>query len=152
LPATVESSEEFSVDAPQDSCWAFFSDLTNIGSCIPGCESVTNLAKDSAIFKVKVKVGYISRTFQLKAKLVETNAPSHLSFCAQGSDAEVTGKLSIERRETDRVSIKYSVEIRPISVTGKTAVAMMGKELVRKQASEFATCVKARLERVVPPK
>jgi len=43
------------------------------------------------------------------------------------------------------VGVKYRIEIRPVSVTGKTAIAMIGKDLVKKQATEFALCVKSKL-------
>ncbi len=145
MPAVVRASERFLVRTTQENCWAFFSNLENIGACIPGCEEVSRIDGATAIFRVKLKVGYLSKMLELRAKIKESVAPTHLSFTAEGSDAEITGSLDLKAEGSD-IAATYSIEIVPVSVTGKTAVAMMGKDLVRKQASEFATCVKAKLE------
>jgi uncharacterized protein len=146
LPAILEASEQFVVNSSPDRSWAFFSDLVNIGNCIPGCESVTPEGAESAIFKVKLQVGYISKTFELKAKFIQAIPPSQLSFAAQGRDAEITGNVNLQPSGDGRVTVQYKIAIRPVSVTAKTAVAMIGKDLVEKQAREFASCVKTKLE------
>ena len=101
--------------------------------------------ESSAIFRVKLKVGYLSKTFELKAKVDEKIVGTRMKFIGEGQDAEVTGSVDLGSF-SDKTKIRYSVEIRPISVIGKTAVAMLGKDLVKKQASEFASCVKSRVE------
>ena len=104
----------------------------------------------SAIFKVKVKIGYISRTFELRARLLDQRTGEHLSFAAEGSDAEIKGTVDLiseaGKHDYESTIVKYSLEIKPISVTGKTAISMIGQELVKRQASDFAGCVKNRLE------
>jgi carbon monoxide dehydrogenase subunit G len=144
---TVEASEQFEIKTSINKCWNFFSNLSNIGSCIPGCEEVTEIDGTTANFKVKFKVGYLSKTFQMKARFKEISDPTHISFLAEGPDAEVSGDLGMSRTETENLTrIRYQIEIRPLSVIGKTAVTMMGKDLVKKQASEFTACVKSKLE------
>jgi carbon monoxide dehydrogenase subunit G len=124
----------------------FFSDIVNVGNCIPGCESVSSIDQVSAIFKIKLKVGYLSKTFELKAKVIDRSEPTHIAFTAEGTDAEITGDLQILQLSREKTDVKYVIEIRPISITGKTAVTMIGKDLVKQQASEFAACVKSKLE------
>jgi carbon monoxide dehydrogenase subunit G len=109
---------------------------------------VAALDESTAIFKVKLKVGYLSKTFELKAKVSKKIEPSHITFAADGTDAEITGDLEISETDPQSTGVKYMIEIRPVSITGKTAVTMVGKDLVKQQASEFATCVKAKLEAV----
>jgi len=147
LPS-VQASEEFEVNASPSKCWEFFSNLSNIGNCIPGCESVKPIDESSAIFRVKLKVGYLSKSFELKTKVVEKIEGTRMKFIGEGQDAEVTGSVDLGSF-SDKTKIRYSVEIKPISVTGKTAVTMLGKDLVKKQASEFASCVKSRVENSV---
>jgi carbon monoxide dehydrogenase subunit G len=149
LPSTVEASEEILVNSDLDRCFSFFKDLTNIGSCIPGCERVDPVDSTSANFKVKLKVGYISKTFELKAKLKNVKEKEELSFTAEGSDAEIVGHVSLSSPQQGVVGVTYRIEIKAISVIGKTAVSMIGKDLVKKQAEEFASCVKRKLERRV---
>lgn len=147
MPTSFQASEEITVQSNPSKCFQFFTDLSNIGSCIPGCELVTPIDFRSAIFKVRVKVGYISKAFELKARLLDLRPGEHLSFIGEGSDAEIKGIVDLNPKEQDASTlVKYSIEIRPISVTGKTAISMIGRELVKKQASEFATCVKKKLE------
>ena len=145
MPSTVEASEEFAVSAPLERVWAFFTDLSNVGSCIPGCEGVNVIDRDTASFKVRVKVGYISRSFEIKARFKEVVEPTHVTFFGEGSDAEISGNLDFAQT-SGAVAIRYRIEIRPVSVMGKTSIAMIGKDLVKKQASEFASCVKSKLE------
>jgi len=106
---------------------------------------VQNIDGSSAIFKVKLKVGYLSKTFELKARVIEKIEGTRMKFTGEGRDAEVTGSVDLSVY-SNKTKIRYGVEIKPISVTGKTAVTMLGKDLVKKQASEFAACVKSRLE------
>jgi carbon monoxide dehydrogenase subunit G len=143
---SVSASEEFEIKSSIERCWALVSDLSSVGACIPGQESVTPIDATSASLKVKLKVGYLSRTLELKAKIKESSPPNHFSFFAEGSDAEITGTIDLVSANGS-TKLKYQIEINPISVTGKTAMAMMGKDLVKKQASEFASCVKSRLEK-----
>jgi carbon monoxide dehydrogenase subunit G len=150
LPSSIQANEEITFRTEPDRCFQFFTDLSNIGSCIPGCEQVSSIDSNSAVFKVKVKIGYISRTFDLRAKLLEQKPPDFLTFTAEGQDAEIKGtvRLSFDRTVEGKsaTTVNYSIEIRPISVMGKTAISMIGKDFVKKQASEFAICVKNTLE------
>jgi carbon monoxide dehydrogenase subunit G len=143
---SVSSSEEFEIQTGIDECWNFVSSLPNVGSCVPGCESVSAIDSNSANFKVKLRIGYISKTLELKAKIKESHAPDHFSFVAEGTDAEISGTIDLVSIY-QHTKLTYRVDIVPISVTGKTAMAMMGKDLVKKQSAEFASCVKAKLEK-----
>ena len=143
---SVSASEEFEIQNSLDECWRLVSNLLSVGACIPGCESITPIDLTSADFRVKLRVGYISKTLELRARIKESNAPSHFSFVASGSDAEIMGAIDLISNSPKTTKLSYHIEITPISVTGKTAMAMMGKELVKKQASEFASCVKSKLE------
>jgi carbon monoxide dehydrogenase subunit G len=142
----VEASEQFTVKSSQRACWDLVSTLPSIGSCIPGCESVTAIDDLSALFKVKVKIGYVSKTFEMKAVVIDTEPLRRLSFRAEGKDAEIHGSLLVEPLENSEVKISYQIKLIPISMIAKTAVSMMGKDIVNKQASEFASCLRSRLE------
>jgi carbon monoxide dehydrogenase subunit G len=147
MPSTVDSASEFQVTADAKRCWDFLTSLQNIGACIPGCESVTPIDERTAIFRVKVSIGYISRTFELKVKFVEAVRDSHLSFSGGGSDAEIVGTVDMRPGNQPGVtSVRYRLQVRPVSTVGRAAVAMFGGDLVRDQAESFAHCVTAKLE------
>lgn len=144
---TFQASEEIRVDSSLEETWKFICDISNIGRCIPGCEDVHQIDETTALFKIKFKVGYLSKTFELKARISERIPIVHLKFTASGQDAEIAGSLELsdDERGSGSTIIKYSVGISAVSATGKTALAMLGRETVRRQTSEFASCVKAML-------
>jgi uncharacterized protein len=142
---SVQASEEFEVNASPSKCWEFFSDFSNVGNCIPGCESIETIDSNNVILKVKLKVGYLSKTFDLKAKVIEKTEGVLLKFIGEGQDAEIVGNLELTQF-AEKTRIRYNLEIKPISVTGKTAVTMLGKDLVKRQASDFVACVRDQLE------
>lgn len=146
LPA-FQASEEFRVDASLEETWKFISDISNVGHCIPGCEDVRQIDETTALFKIKFKVGYLSKTFELKVKILERIADVRLKFTASGQDAEIAGSLELNSLEAAAkpTTVKYIIGISAISMTGKTALAMLGNDTVKKQTSEFASCVKAKL-------
>ncbi|HEV2138201.1 MAG TPA: SRPBCC domain-containing protein [Nitrososphaerales archaeon] len=147
MPSTIDSAYEFQVNSDAKRCWDFLASLENIGSCIPGCESVTPIDDKTAVFAVKVSVGYVSKTFEMKARFVEVISESHLSFSGDGRDAEIVGTLDLRPGSQMGVtSVRYSLQIRPVSAVGRTAAAFFGRDLVKKQAESFANCVKAKLE------
>lgn len=142
MPA-FQASEEFQVNAPLEETWKFISDISNVGRCIPGCEDVRQIDETTALFRIKFKVGYLSKTFELKAKILEKITGEHLKFSASGQDAEIAGVIELQNVDPEKsTNVKYSIEISAVSATGKTALALLGKETVRKQTSEFAACVK----------
>jgi carbon monoxide dehydrogenase subunit G len=148
MPSTISSASEFRVNSDPERCWEFFTSLQNIGSCIPGCESVTLLDENTALFKVKVSVGYISKTFELKARLKDMVPGSKASFVGEGRDAAVEGTIAIRSEgQSGGTNLGYSLQIRPLSPMGRAAMGMFGGDLVKKQAESFASCVKAKLER-----
>lgn len=147
MPSTIDSTSEFQVNSDTKRCWDFLTSLQNIGSCIPGCESVTPIDEKSAVFRVKVSVGYVSRTFELKARFLQITPETHVSFRGEGKDAEIMGTVDIRPGNQPGItSVRYGLQVRPVSTVGRTAVAMLGGDLVRKQAESFANCVKTKLE------
>ena len=147
MPSAIDSTSEFQARSDAKRCWAFFTDLENIGRCIPGCESVTLLPDGAALLQVKLSVGYITRSFELKARFKEKVPESKVSFVGEGSDADVSGTVEMRAGESPGYTVvTTSIRIRPLSVLGRTAVSMFGADLVKKQADAFATCARSKLE------
>jgi carbon monoxide dehydrogenase subunit G len=140
------ATEQFDLESPIEKSWEFLSSLVNVGHCIPGCEEVRLIDDKTARFKIKFKVGYLSKTFDLKARIIEETQLTFMKFTGSGQDAEISGRLELGSKEIG-TTVKYTIEIMPISATGKTALTLLGKETVRKQTTEFASCVKAALDK-----
>ena len=68
---------------------------------------------------------------------------SHIAFSAVVRDTEVVGVVDMQpANELGVVEVRYRIQVRPISTLGRTAVAVFGRDIVRRQADEFAHCVK----------
>ncbi len=152
MPSFFSASEQFELNCDLSSCWEFFSDLSKVAKCIPDCESVTKIDDQSAILKIKLKVGYVSKIFEAKVKLRNSNPPSYIEFFGEGSDGEILGKVSLSSSSSSSSDsaqstfVKYELSVKANSPLGKAALSMIGKDLIRKQTTEFAKCVKSSLQ------
>lgn len=101
----------------------------------------------SAVLKVKFSVGYVSKTFELRVRFKDMVPDSLVSFVGEGSDAQVVGTVSLKTGSRPGSTVLgYKIQIRPLSAIGRTAVTLLGRELVKSQTESFAGCVRAKLE------
>lgn len=136
----VESSEVFTVDASLNWAWDFFKDLSNIGQCIPGCEEVRSVQPRKALFKIKLKVGYISKTITMDVSVTDSKPPQQLVFKGASDDARIVGRLDLVENGS-ATQLRYSLSIEATSALARTAITFMGKDFVRTQTQLFAECV-----------
>lgn len=115
------------------------------GTCIPGCEEVRVTGALEGELRVKLKVGYIAKTFRMKTKVTAASAPTYLTFAGKSEDAEISGRLDFKAPSNQMTEVTYHITIRPLSALARTATTMIGNELVEKQANEFAECIKKQL-------
>ena len=142
----VESSERFTVVRPLEKVWPFFKDLVNIGRCIPGCEEVVSTGQDTAKFRVKIKLGYISRTVNMNVTMSATKPDEELTFKGVSEDARITGRLTFERsQDTTTTTVGYALSIEAASALARTGMAFMGKDFVKSQTQLFADCVRSKV-------
>jgi carbon monoxide dehydrogenase subunit G len=138
--SAVQALENFEFVATPTEVWRVVSDLRVIGGCIPGCEGVTLLPNGEAEVHVKIKVGYIGKTFRMRVRTTEAAPLRALTFLGHGEDGELTGELRLEpTKGKTRVACRLS--LRPTSTLGRTATALMGKAFMRHQAQQFAKCL-----------
>ena len=140
-----EALETFELSAPLEKAWDFLSDIEALGSCIPDCQGVRVTGDGEAELTIKMKIGYISKTFRMRTKITERKAPEYLAFVAKGDDAELSGTLELESSQKDKVLVTYKVLVTPRSALGKMATSLMGDDLVKKQTESFAKSVRERL-------
>jgi carbon monoxide dehydrogenase subunit G len=143
----VESSERFTVGQPLERVWPFFKDLVNIGRCIPGCEEVVSTGQDTAKFRVKIKLGYISKTVNMNVTMSVTKPDEELTFKGVSEDARITGKLTFENSQNNATAttVGYALSIEAASALARTGMAFMGKDFVKSQTQLFADCVRSKV-------
>lgn len=143
--------ETFTVRAPIEKAWDFLMDPDASGPCVPGCEKVEVLDDKTYRVRVKVKISFISFTFNMKVEIIDMNRPFHLESFSAGEDSKMTSKIrakssldlkSLSEMET---GISYRSDV---SLFGK--LGTMGLSVVKGKAKQlgkqFAGAVKSRLE------
>jgi carbon monoxide dehydrogenase subunit G len=142
----VQSSEDFVIDASIDKVRGFFSVLKNILDCIPGCEEVIQSSPMRAQLKIKVKLGYVSKTLEMDVSMSGSEDANEFVFTGNSEDAEIHGKLTFDAQKDNSTKVTYSLEVVATSSMARTALAFMGKDFVNKQTRFFADCVTAKIK------
>lgn len=147
----MEFNETFSVKAPIQTVWDFLWNPQQMLECVPGCEDVEQVDADNFKVKLKVKVGFMSASFNAKLSVTEKNPPHSFTSVGAGEDA----KLGSMVKQTNTVTL---TELSPneTEVNLKSEVSMFGKlgtigySVIKGKAAkltqEFITNARTRLE------
>ena len=121
------------------------------GPCVPGCEKVEVIDDKTYRVTVKVKIAFISVTFNMDVQITEMNPPSHLETLATKQEKSLTSNikaknvLDLTNLSESETEVSYRSEV---SLFGK--LGTMGQSVVKGKAKqlgkEFAEAVKSRLE------
>jgi carbon monoxide dehydrogenase subunit G len=143
--------EKFAVRAPREKVWDFLMDPDQSGPCVPGCEKVEVVDDKTYKVRVKVKIAFVSLTFNMKVAITEMNRPDHLESVATGEESAMASSIkaknsldlkSLSETETE---IAYRSDV---SLFGK--LGTMGQSVVKGKAKQlgkqFADALKNRLE------
>jgi len=143
--------EKSIVKAPIQDTWNFLLDPQKLAFCVPGCEKVEVLGKDSYLVTETVRIGPISARFTLKVTIMEMTPPNYLFATIEGKDSKTGSPLNA----------KIIINLRPIS-DSETEVnhildaalsgflGKFGEGILRKKADslteKFAEKIKSQLE------
>jgi len=143
--------EKFLVKAPIQKVWDFLLDPKTIGVCIPGCEQIEAIDKNTFVTTVKVKVGPFSMRFKFKTAIKETHPPFFMRTVGEGDESDKRGhfkqetKIDFTSLSENETEISYRSEV---NVVGK--LATFGERIMRAKSKElgkeFATAVQKKLE------
>ncbi len=87
---------EFEVAAPIDKVWAFFGDIPQVASCLPGTELTENLGDDKYKGRVAIRMGPVRLQFGGTAQITERDEAAHrIVVDASGSEAKGRGQASM---------------------------------------------------------
>jgi uncharacterized protein len=87
---------EFEVAAPIDKVWAFFGDIPQVASCLPGTELTENLGDDKYKGRVAIRMGPVRLQFGGTAEITERDEAAHrIVVDASGSEAKGRGQASM---------------------------------------------------------
>ncbi|MBB4024177.1 MULTISPECIES: CoxG family protein [Actibacterium] len=130
--------QEFIVDQPIDTLWAFFDQPEQVAYCIPGVESLEMLDPETFTARVKQSVGPISATFEAKVHITEKVQGERIAFTATGS--AVRGAVGNFRAESlvRLIPQGSSTEVRVESEAALAGVlGSVGQKVIARQAEKI---------------
>ena len=107
----VEGSYTF--NAPRDKVWQTLLDPKIMAQCMPGCESLNEVAPDQYEAIMKVGVASVKGTYKGKVSIKDKQAPSHYVLSGEGSGGPgfMRGDMAIDLQESNgQTVLKYSTD------------------------------------------
>lgn len=107
----IEGSYTF--DAPRQRVWEVLLDPKVMAQCMPGCESMNEVAPDQFEAVMKVGVASVKGTYKGKVSIKDKQPPSHYVLSGQGSGGPgfMEGDVAIDLEEADgKTVLKYSTD------------------------------------------
>jgi len=107
----IEGSYTF--NAPRQRVWDVLLDPKVMAQCMPGCESMNEVAPDQFEAVMKVGVASVKGTYKGKVSIKDKQAPSHYVLSGQGSGGPgfMQGDVAIDLEEAGAQTVlKYSTD------------------------------------------
>lgn len=83
----IELKHDFA--APADRLWALLLDPQAMANCVPGMQSVEVISDTEYVARMKVKIAFISASFNIRTVITEQASPDYLRCEATGEDNAV---------------------------------------------------------------
>lgn len=154
MPKVVES---FEVDQPVARVWAFFQDVPQVVTCMPGLTLTGQTGENTYQGKITVKLGPIASEFEGEATIVETDEAAHRVRIESkgidkrgGSRASATVAYALSAKEGGGTAVAVEGDIK---LTG--ALAQMGRtgivqDIAKQLIGEFSAALGAKLAAASP--
>lgn len=139
-----EGSVSFDVNAPVDRVWAFLSDIRQVGSCVPGVQSVDIVDDRHARWNLKLKIGPLSQEIKVETETLEQTPPSRGRFRGISDNMEMLGTIELEPKG-GATSVTYTMSVQAKGPLGRIMDNFM-KGKVKSQTEELAANVKRAIE------
>lgn len=107
----IEGSYTF--NAPRERVWQVLLDPKIMAQCMPGCESMNEVAPDKYETVMKVGVASVKGTYKGKVTIKDKQVPSHYVLSGEGSGGPgfMQGDVAIDLEESNgQTMLKYSTE------------------------------------------
>ena len=133
--------------APRDRVWQVLLDPTIIAQCMPGCESMNEVAPDRYEAVMKVGVASVKGTYKGKVAIKDKQPPSHYVLSGEGSGGPgfMQGDVAIDLAEREGETIlTYSTDAK---IGG--LIASVGQRMIdgaaKMMINQFFTAMEAEL-------
>ncbi len=139
-----EGTVVFDVHVPQDRAWAFLSDMTKVGSCVPGVQGIEVVDERRAKWTLKIKMGPLSQTIHVDTETLEQTAPSRARFKGVADNMEMLGTIELAPAG-ESTHVTYTMVATAKGPLARIIDNFM-KSRLKQQSDEFAANVKKALE------
>lgn len=126
----------YTFNAPRDRVWQVLLDPKIIGQCMPGCESMNEIAPDEYEAVMKVGVASVKGTYKGKVAIKDKQPPTHyvLSGSGSGGPGFMQGDVAIDLEEANgQTLLKYSTDAKVgglIASVGQRMLSGVAKMMV----------------------
>jgi len=103
----------FRFNAPRERVWQVLLDPKIMAQCMPGCDSLMEVAPDQYEATMKVGIASVQGTYKGKVSIKDKLAPCHYVLSGEGSGAPgfMQGEVSIDLEEAQgQTLLKYSTD------------------------------------------
>jgi carbon monoxide dehydrogenase subunit G len=103
----------YTFNAPRDRVWQVLLDPKIMAQCMPGCETMNEVAPDQFEAVMKVGVASVKGTYKGKVSIKDKHAPSHYVLSGEGSGGPgfMQGDVVIDLEEQNgQTVLKYSTD------------------------------------------
>ena len=107
----IEGSYTF--NAPRDKVWQTLLDPNIMAQCMPGCESLNEIAPDQYEATMKVGVASVKGSYKGKVSIKDKQPPSHYVLTGEGSGGPgfMRGEVAIDLEEQNgQTLLKYRTD------------------------------------------
>jgi carbon monoxide dehydrogenase subunit G len=101
----------FEIAAPIDVVFNRMNNVGDVGYCIAGVKRVEVLNDRESQWKIQQRIGFMARTFDLRAKISELEPPNRIAFVASGQDVEIEGDVTFKRVEPALTNCVLAMEV-----------------------------------------
>jgi uncharacterized protein len=104
---------QYTFNAPRERVWQVLLDPKVLAQCMPGCESMTEVAPDQFEAVMKVGVASVKGTYKGKVSIKDKQPPAHYVLSGEGSGGPgfMQGDVSIDLDEANgQTLLKYSTD------------------------------------------
>ena len=135
---------------PVDEVWALVGDVTSLGRCIPGLESLTMQDETHFDSVVRMKLGPLGARFALRSVIEEVEPPRRLVMSTEGVDRSLAGRVRQRQVFELAPGADGGTDVRitsDIAISGRFAT--FGQRLIAAKADEFSDEVAANVTRLL---
>jgi carbon monoxide dehydrogenase subunit G len=137
--ATLKIEGNYMFNAPRERVWQLLLDPKIMAQCMPGCETMNEVAPDRYETVMKVGVASVKGTYKGKVAIKDKQPPAHYVLSGEGSGGPgfMQGDVVIDLEETNgQTLLKYSTEPKKPKIGG--LIASVGQRMLNGVAKMMA--------------